>query len=1113
MTRTPADRSTRRERPARTRRSRTPLLPQLLATAVDRDPTRVALRFDGRSLTYAELDEWSSRLARVLIARGLGPGDFVAVSIPRSIESILAVWAVAKTGAAFVPVDPNYPDDRIRHMLSTSEVSLGMTVAATRPTLPGDIEWLEVDTPDVEAEVSAQSSEPVTYSDRLRTLRVDDCAYVIFTSGSTGVPKGVVVTHGGLNNLLVEQQRTLGATGDSKVMHFATPSFDTSLFELLLTLSASATMVIVPPGVVGGTELEDLIAAERVTHVVGTPSMLASVDPSDLDSIEMGLVGGEVCPPELVQRWRTARFHNAYGPTETTIITNISPVLEPGDPVTIGGPIPGVQAYVLDGRLQPVPVGVAGELYLAGPQLARGYIGQPARTAERFVADPVGGGRMYRTGDVVRWTVRDGVRDLEYVGRSDSQVKLRGFRVELGEIDSVLSEHPAVDFVATTVRELPSGDAALVTYVLPVPGDGFDIDALRTHAREVLPRHMVPAAIVPIDAIPLTPVGKLDTDALPEPVFEAREYRAPETDAQQRVAGAVAEVLGIDAVGLDDDFFELGGNSLLAAKLAGRLGAAFDRRVQVRTLFEVSGIAELAEVLDSESAPAPYVPLEPQPRGERIPLSLAQQRMWFLNRFEPESTAYNIPVALRLSGDLDHTILEDALRDLVERHEVLRTLYPEHDGVGYQVVLPESEVTTDLDPVTVDDADIAAVVAEYVAAPFDVTTDVPVRVRLFRLAPTEHILVLSLHHIAADGYSLAPLTRDVMTAYLARSGGAAPSWEPLAVQYADYALWQRRVLGSESDAESVISQQIAYWTEALAGAPEVLGLPTDRPRPAVQSFEGGTVPVRIPADVHRAVAELAQQTNATTFMVVHAAWSVLLARLSGTDDITVGTPIAGRGEPELDDLVGMFVNTLALRTRLDRGEEFADLVARVRTTDLGAFANADVPFERLVEVLDPVRSTAHHPIFQVGLSFQNLERSVFELPGLALSAVELEHRTSQFDLHLIVGDTFGDGGEPAGIDGTLTYASALFDAATAEAIVGRFVRVLAALVAEPHTAIGDVPVLDDRELGAVTAAGAGRSVSVPAVTLPDLFAEQVGARGAATAVVTDDAVLTYAEFA
>ncbi|MGW5289899.1 amino acid adenylation domain-containing protein, partial [Rhodococcus pyridinivorans] len=1112
MTRTPADRTTRRERPARARRTRTPLFPQLLATAVERDPAREAVRFEGRSLTYAQLDERSSKLARVLIARGLGPGDYVAVSIPRSIESVLSVWAVVKTGAAFVPVDPNYPDDRIRHMVGTSGVAVGLTVASARSRLPETVQWLVVDDADTAATVDSQSGEPVAYSDRVRTLRADDCAYVIYTSGSTGVPKGVMVTHGGLNNLLTEQQRVLGASGESRVMHFATPSFDTSLFELLLTLGASATMVIVPTGIVGGAELEDLIATERVTHVVGTPSMLASVDPSGLDSVEMGLVGGEVCPPELVQRWGTARFHNAYGPTETTIITNISPVLAPGDPVTIGGPIPGVQSYVLDARLQPVPVGVAGELYLAGPELARGYIGQPAMTAERFVADPVGGGRMYRTGDVVRWIVRDGNRDIEYLGRSDSQVKLRGFRVELGEIDTVLSAHPSADFVATVVRELASGDQALVSYVLPTSADGFDADALLAHARQALPRHMVPSALVQIDSIPLTPVGKLDTAALPDPVFETREYRAPQTDAERRVADAVADVLGLDSVGLDDDFFELGGNSLLAAKLAGRLGAAFDRRVQVKTLFEVSGIADLAAALDAESGAAPYVPLEPQPRGDRIPLSLAQQRMWFLNRFEPESTAYNIPVALRLSGDLDHTVLADAVRDLVARHEVLRTVYPEFDGVGHQVVLPAAEVAVDLEPVPVPEADIAAVVAEFVAAPFDVTADVPVRVRLFRLAPAEHVLVLSLHHISADGYSLAPLTRDVMTAYLARSGDAAPAWRPLAVQYADYALWQRRVLGNEADAESVVAQQIAYWTDQLAGAPDVLELPTDRPRPAVQSVAGGQVPVQVPVEVHRAVAELAQQTNATTFMVVHAAWAVLLSRLSGSDDITVGTPIAGRGEPELDDLIGMFVNTLALRTPVDRGETFADFVARVRATDLGAFAHADVPFERLVEVLDPVRSTAHHPVFQVGLSFQNLERTEFELPGLALSAVELEHHTSQFDLHLIVGDTFDDAEEPAGIVGSLTYASALFDETTAQTIADRFARVLADLVAEPQQPVGDGALLDDAEHSAVLTAGTGPRHDVTAATLPDLFAEQVRVRPESPAVVADDVTWTYGEF-
>ena len=459
--------------------------------------------------------------------------------------------------------------------------------------------------------------------------------------------------------MLSEQVDKLGAKAQSRVLHFATPSFDTSLFELLLTIGSGSTMVIVPPSIYGGEELAELLEAERVTHVVGTPSMLASVDPTNLNSVEAAIVGGEVCPPELVAKWGRGRaFFNAYGPTETTIITNISPNLAPGDRVSIGGPIQGVSSLVLDSRLLPVPVGSTGELYLAGPQVARGYHNLRGMTADRFVANPFGaqGDRMYRTGDLVRWVADAGARDLEYVGRSDSQLKIRGFRVELGEIDAVLAKHPSVEFVATIGRKLDNGEHALVAYVLPLTGSEFDVSELIDNCRRELPRHMVPASVMAIDEIPLTPVGKLDVAALPDPVFESRAFREPSSESEMLVAGVFGELLGLEQVGADDDFFELGGNSLIAAKLAGRLSAAFDVRVQVKTLFESSTVASLASVLGS-SAGRVRVPLSAQTRPERVPLSLAQQRMWFLSRFDAVSGVNNIPIVLRLSGTVDIAVV------------------------------------------------------------------------------------------------------------------------------------------------------------------------------------------------------------------------------------------------------------------------------------------------------------------------------------------------------------------------------------------------------------------------------------------------------------------------
>ena len=1088
------------------------MLPQLLAAAVEKAPAGEALRFEGRSMTYAELDEQSSRLARFLIDRGLGPEDKVAISITRSIESVLAVWAVAKSGAAFVPVDPNYPADRIEFMLANAGCTVGLTVCAVRDQLPDAVEWSTIDADDFVEQVRSYSADPVAYSDRVRTLRVEHPAWFIFTSGSTGVPKGVVVSHAGISNLLHQQADRLNVTGESRVLHFTTPSFDVSCYELLLAIGASATLIIAPSTIYGGAELADLIRAERVTHVNCTPSVLASVDPEGLDHVELVMVAGEACPPELVAKWGSTRtFLNGYGPTEATVISNLSPDLGPGDLVTIGGPVFGSASYVLDARLQPVPSGISGELYLAGPLLARGYHKLGGLTAERFIANPYGepGDRMYRTGDLVRWT--NGGADIEYLGRTDWQVKVRGFRIELGEIDAAIAQHDGVDFVATLARPLPSGETALVAYVLPHAGVVLDPAEVTAFARASLPKHMVPASVMLIESIPLTPVGKLDRQRLPEPVFESQEYREPSTGSERLVATAFAEVLGLELVGADDDFFDLGGNSLIAARLAGRLGVAFDTRVQVRSLFEASTVASLAAFLEAESAnQRPHVALVPRERPERIPLSLAQQRMWFLSRFDAQSAVNNIPVALRLSGDLNVEALHGAIADVIARHEALRTIYPDADGVGHQVVLPPSEAEFDLTPIEIAEADLLGRLAPVVLSGFDVTAAVPLRLRLFQLDAAEFVLAMVVHHISADGVSIVPLVRDITLAYLARLGGQPPAWEPLAVQYADYAIWQREALGAESDSDSLIAEQAAYWVERLTGLPEKIDLPADRPRPLVASNRGAVYNFTIDADLHLALDELAAHSNTSQFMVMHTALAVLLARISATDDIAVGSPIAGRGEPELDDLIGMFVNTLVLRTRIDPAESFDALFARIREIDLGAFGNADLPFERLVELLDPTRSQAHHPLFQVALFFQNMVQEKLELPGLSVEAVDAEVAVAKFDLQLSV-SPMEENQVPLGMAMSWLYATDLFDESTVAQLADRLLRVLRAMVANSSTVIGDVDLLDDAERADLI--GIGDVAVVENRLLLDGFVAQAAATPDGVAVVFEGESLTYSQFA
>ncbi|WP_160097629.1 non-ribosomal peptide synthetase, partial [Rhodococcus sp. T7] len=533
-------------------------------------PDAVAVRFDGRSVSYRELDEQSSRLARLLIARGTGPEDVVAVAVPRSVESVVAVWAVAKAGAAFLPVDPRYPGDRVLHMVTDSTAVVGITTTAERGDLPDAVFWIAID--DL-PRVEGVSSGAVPDSDRVRGLLPQHPAYVIYTSGSTGRPKGVVVTHSGLANFAAEQVQRFGLSPSSRTLHFASPSFDASVLEFMLAFAARSTMVIAPPLVFGGAELSELLAGERVSHAFVTPAALASVDPAGLDELEVVVVGGEACSSELVSRWAPGRLlFNAYGPTEATVASNISDALIPAGPVTIGRPIRGVSAFVLDSRLNPVPKGVAGELYLAGDALARGYRGRPGLTAERFVANPLGeaGSRLYRTGDVVRWT--SGL-DLEYVGRSDFQVKVRGFRIELGEIDAAMVAHPSVDFSVTVGRDLPSGATALVSYVLAVVDEVIDTAGLLEFVGRTLPSYMVPSAVMVLDEIPLGASGKLDRTALPAPVFETKVFKAPATGTEHLIAEVFADVLGLEHVGADESFFALGGDSIVSIQLVSRAKA------------------------------------------------------------------------------------------------------------------------------------------------------------------------------------------------------------------------------------------------------------------------------------------------------------------------------------------------------------------------------------------------------------------------------------------------------------------------------------------------------------------------------------------------------------
>jgi amino acid adenylation domain-containing protein len=1071
------------------------LLHHLFERQAAQTPDSLALVFDDERLTYRELNERANRLAHYLRRHeNVDVDTLVGVLMERSTEMVVSLLGILKAGAAYVPFDPSYPQERLAFMAQDAQVTLLLTQQRWRDAFSlstGDSDELSnprmlcLDTEwDKLSDESCENPQGVA-------LGADNLAYMIYTSGSTGQPKGAMNTHGAIRNRLLWMQEQYQLTPDDRVLQKTPFSFDVSVWEFFWPLLTGAQLIVAKPG--GHQDaayLVELIKETGITTLHFVPSMLgvflAEGGVSECRSVRQVMASGEALAAELVrrcyERMPQVRLHNLYGPTEAAVdVTAWACAREVSEVIPIGKPIANTQIYILDAGLQPVPVGVAGELYIAGVGLARGYLNRPELTAERFIPNPFrkdGGGRLYRTGDRARF-LADGT--IEYLGRVDYQVKVRGFRIELGEIEAALSAHARVNEAIVIAREDETGDKKLVAYLVAgveSVGGGVEtatapaltVKELRAHLAARLPDYMIPAHYVWLESLPLTPNGKVDRKALPAPdktTGDVGGFVAPGTPVEEIVAGLFAAVLKLERVGVHDNFFELGGHSLLATQLVSRVREAFGVEVPLRTLFEAPTASALAAAVEAERAKSDAGRVEMPPplvRGERggageAALSYAQQRLWFLDQLEPGNVMFNLFQAARLGGELDVAAFERAVNEVVRRHESLRTTFEARAGAGVQVIHPPQPLTLEVIrlnhlPEAERETEARRLALEEARRPFDLQRGPLARVSLLKLTEDEHVLLCTMHHIVSDGWSLSVLVKEVATLYTAYVAGEETPLPELPVQYADYARWQREWLTG-----AVLDRQVAYWREQLRGAPETLELPTDRPRPEVQTFAGEKYPLAFSKALTEDLKALGRRENVTLFMTLVAAFQTLLHHHTGREDIVIGTDEANRTHGRTENLIGFFINQLVLRTNLSGVGSFRELLGRVRETALGAYAHRELPFEKLVEVVNPARSAKHAPVFQVKLVLQNMPAEELDMPGLRLEPFLVDTVAAKFELTPMLWE------KPEGLAGWFEYNRDLFTSATVERFARQFELILSAVAAEPAVTLAELKerlATDDR---------------------------------------------------
>jgi amino acid adenylation domain-containing protein len=1112
-----------------------------------RNPELTALVFADRSLTYGELNARANQLAHRLRKLGVGPDTIVGLLMERSFELMIALFGVLKAGGAYLPLDPDYPHERLGYMLNDAEMPVLLTQTHLLDSVPEACPATVIVLDD-EPFANESVENPVTLAG------AQNLAYCIYTSGSTGQPKGTLNTHAGISNRLCWMQDTYQLTAADRVLQKTTFSFDVSVWEFFWPLMTGATLVLARPGAQSdGPYMVRLIREQGITTMHFTPSMLRAFlkepEVEQCTSLKRMICSGEALTFDLQQlffeKLPGVELHNLYGPTEAAVDVSwwqcekdsTSPV------VPIGKPIANTAIYILDPQFNPLPDGAEGELYIGGIQLARGYLKRADLTAEKFIPDARGprGARLYRTGDLARYRA-DG--NVEYLGRIDHQIKLRGIRIELGEIEAALNTHPQIQETVVVARENGPDDHRLIAYVVTEPNGTHDMTAeLRRYLREKLPEQMVPTAYVALESIPHLPNGKVDRKSLPVVDFSERnvEYVAPRTKTETTLVGIWSEVLEKDRIGVHDDFFNLGGHSLLATMVITRVRQALDVELPQRVFFDAPTVAQLAECVEeikiSRARPEARVVSEParnlneltateraalvmrlkkkpadMTSEETIPrrkdsgpvaLSFAQQRLWFLEQLGDSN--YLVPATSRLVGPLDVAALERSLNEITARHDALRSTFTTIDGQPMQIIAPRL-------PLTLSTIDLRQLpenerttetrrLREEALRPFDLERGPLFRASLLRVADEEHLLLLTMHHIVSDGWSLGVLIRELATLYENFVAGTTQSLPELPIQYADFAVWQRQWLSGE-----VLERQLQYWREQLGDNPPVLELPTDRPRPLVPTYKGSFITCEIGKDLLDALKDLSRREGVSLYMTLLAAFKTLLARYAGQDQVIVGTPIANRNRIDIENLIGFFVNTLVLRTHVSDNPRFHRFLKQIREVTLGAFAHQDVPFEKLVEELQPERDMSRTPLFQVMFSLQNSPMPELKLSQVTMTLLQDDSTTSAFDLTLDITE------RAHALDCLLEYSTELFDRSTAQRILNHFTNLLESIVANPHQHLRELPLLtaDERQQILVdwnnTASEHNRETCVHR-----LFETQAGRTPETVAVVFGDQLVTYAE--